>query len=389
MRGSIRKRQGKRGVSYLVRVEYPADPVTGQRQQRAETFPTRKQAETALAQWTAKVQTGMAVLPDRLTVAELMGRWLEDVAKHRLKETTWQGYKRTIVRHVTPQLGSIHVQKLSAADVQRALSALRTDGVGARSVQLAYLRLSQALSYAERMQLVPRNVCDQVDAPKAPAKRGQTWTADEARRFLAKAETATYAPLWHVLLAAGCRIGEALGLRWQDVDLAGGAIHIERTLAILQRGKGEHLDLVFQTPKSTAGRRAVAQPPDVMAALKRHRTAAKERALQVGTGWREDALVFATTKGTPIDPNNARRVFDRLCEEANVPAIRPHDTRHTNASLLIAAGVPIPVVSERLGHAKPSITADIYSHVLASSRDHATETVGAILFDDAKTERAS
>ncbi len=383
MRGSIQKRQGKLGVSYLVRVEYPPDPMTGQRRQRAETFPTRKQAETALAQWTAKVQTGTAVLPDKLVVGELMDRWLEDVAKHRLKETTWQGYRRTIVRHVMPKLGSISVQKLSAADVQRSLSALRSEGVGARSVQLAYMRLSQALNYAARMQLVSRNVCDLVDAPRAPAKRGQTWTAEEARSFLAKAEQATYAPLWHVLLAAGCRIGEALGAalarrgpgRWSHPHRAN-ARH-----PATGQGRTSRSGLSDRRSRSGTARRGAA------AGLSRPSSDIGQRRskrFKAGTGWQDDAPRLRPRNGTPIDPNNARRVFDRRVPAADVPAIRLHDLRHTERMLADRSRRADSRVSERLGHARRSSRRISKSRPSIQPTNMATDD-GGLLFDDAKT----
>jgi integrase len=382
MRGSIQKRPGPQGAAYRARVEYPADPVTGKRRQRSETFKTKREAETALSKWLAEIERGTAVDTTKQTVGEFLRHWLETVARHRVRPTTFEDYEATIDNHIIPALGSIPIQRLTAANVQGFYAAKLSSGSGARTVQLCHMRLSQALAQGVRWGTVARNVCEAVDPPKVTTKKGKTWTPDEARRFLAAAEADGYSPLWLVALTTGARQGELLGLRWQDVDLVKGSLSIRQSLAMLD-GKP-----VIQAPKSRAAVRTIGLPIETVAALKAHKARQNEERLKAGPAWADHDLVFTTPTGNPIHPSNVLRNYVKLQERAGVPRIRFHDLRHTHATWLITGGQPITSVSERLGHAKSSITLDVYAHAVAATRDGAALAVSALLFGDDDTTAA-
>ena len=381
MRGSIQKRHSAKGASYRVRVEYPADPTTGDRRQRSETFGTKRDAEAALARWVNEIERGTAVDTTRQTVAEFLTHWLDTVAAHRVRATTLEDYRATIAKHLIPGLGGVPVQRLTPAAVQAFYAAKLAGGCGPRTVQLCHLRLSQALKQGVRWGTVPRNVCDSVEAPRAVPARGRTWTPADARRFLADAETDGLHPLWLLALTTGARRGELLGLRWGDCDLAKGTVGVRQSVVICGNRP------IIQAPKSRAGGRTVGLPPEAVAALKAHRARQNAARLAAGQVWDDHDLVFATGAGGPLNPANVVRSYARIVARAGVPRIRFHDLRHTHATWLIAGGQPITNVSERLGHAKTSITLDTYAHVVASTRDRAAEAVGALLFGpDADTD---
>lgn len=375
-RGSIQKSHGAHGAAYRVRVEYPPDAITGKRKQRSQTFTTRRAAETALAKWVADIERGTAVDTTKQTVAEFLTHWLETVAVHRVRATTYEDYAATIANHIIPAIGSIPVQRLTAANVHDFYAAKLASGCGARTVQLCHLRLSQALAQGVKWGTLARNVCDLIDAPKVTTKPGKTWTPDEARRFLAVAETDGYAPLWLLALTTGARQGELLGLRWQDVDIAKGTMRVTQSLAIL------HGKPIIQAPKSRAAVRTIHVPAEAIAALKRHKARQNAERLAAGYAWSDHDLVFATPMGNPIHPSNVLRNYAKLQRRVDVPRIRFHDLRHTHATWLIADGQPITTVAERLGHAKSSITLDVYAHAVASTRDGAALAVSALLFGD-------
>lgn len=374
MKGSIQKRIGPQGVAYRVRVEYPPDPVTSKRRQRSETFERKKDAETALAKWVAEIDRGTAVDTTKMTVAEFLRHWLDASAKHRVRATTFEDYQATIDKHIIPEIGSIPVQRLTAAQVQAFYSKKLTAGSGSRTVQLCHLRLSQALAQGVKWGTVARNVCDGVEAPRSTAKKGKTWTPDEARRFLKAAEKDGYSPLWLLALTTGARQGELLGLRWQDLDLVAGTMRIQQTVAVHQAKP------IIQAPKSEAANRTIGLPSEAVAELKAHRDRQAFERKAAGDLWEELDLVFATSAGGVVHPSNVLRNFYKLMERAKVTRIRFHDLRHTHATWLLGNGEPVATVSERLGHARSSITWDTYAHVIASTRDRSAETVSALLF---------
>ena len=179
--GSIQKRQGPQGPAYRARVEFPADPVTGNRRQRSATFRTKKEAQSALASWLSEIERGTAVDTSAMTVADFLTHWLDTVAAHRVRATTLADYRHTIQKHLVPSLGSHKVQRLTPTMVQRAYADKLGAGVGPRTVQLMHQRLSQALAQGVRWGTVGRNVCDAVDPPTVRVSRPDPWTPAEAR----------------------------------------------------------------------------------------------------------------------------------------------------------------------------------------------------------------
>jgi integrase len=377
MKGSIQKRQGARGVAYMARVEFSADPITGERRQRAKTFRTRKEAERALSQWLVEIDRGTALEPTKTTVSELLDHWLDSVAKFNVQSRTLGDYRSTIDVHLKPGLGSILVQKLSTVQIQAFYAKKLDDGAGPRTVELCHRRLSQALDQAVSWSIVIRNVCDQVKPPRVTHKRPDVWSRDELLAFLDASRDDGLAPLWGLAAATGMRLGELLGLRWRDLDLDGGLLQVEQTVTVM---KGEKRGvLAIGAPKTTASRRKIRIDPGTIDDLKAHRKV--QLAQRIGASvWEDNDLVFCTESGKPVHPSNVSRSFVRLIAGAKLRRIRFHDIRHTHATLLLQAGTPIKVVSERLGHAKTSITMGIYAHVLPDMQDQAVETISKMLF---------
>jgi integrase len=373
--GSIIKRKLKDGsLRYDVVVDLGPDPVTGKRRQRKQTFKTKREAVAFKTARLAEIAQGTAVDRSRQTVAELLRYWLTTYAQHHVRPGTLEGYGYTINGHIIPALGAVPVQRLTAQQVQQFYSDKLTAGCSPRTVQLCHLRLKQALDMAVTMGLVVRNVADATKPPSVERREMRTWTAAQARQFLAVAAQSSYGPIWLLLLATGMRRGEALGLRWQDVDALQGVVHVRQTVTVV-RG-APHVG----PPQSRSSRRAVPVPAHVMAALREHHARQNAQRLSRGTLWQNNDLVFASAVGTPINPNNLTRDYDRWVKQAGVPRIRIHDQRHTHVTLALAAGANFKAVSQRVGHAKPSITLDLYAYVLPEQHRDVSDRVGAALF---------
>lgn len=243
--------------------------------------------------------------------------------------------------------------------------------------------LSRALKVALQRGRVTRNVAGLVEAPTVRRQEVIPLSAEESRRILATASGRRNAARWSVALALGLRQGEALGLRWRDVDLGEGTLAIRHALQ-RQPGRG----LIFTEPKSAAGRRALALPPPLLRALREHRDAQNRERLAAGSEWQDYDLVFAQPSGQPIDPSADYAAWKGLLRAAGVRAARLHDARHTAATLLLTQGVPARVAMQILGHSQISLTLGTYSHVAPELARDATERVGRVLWDDVATTLA-
>ena len=232
--------------------------------------------------------------------------------------------------------------------------------------------LRQALGYAERTDLVLRNVARPPRIPRHPVS---PLTVEQAQAFLAAIAGGRLEALYLVALGVGLRQGEILGLRWPDLDLEAGTLTVHHALARID-GR-----LVLVEPKSATSRRVVPLPALVRDALLAHRVrqTAEPRPLRPQAADEFARLVFTTTLGTPLDGISVTRRFQRILASAGLPKQRFHDLGHACASLLLAAGVPAQVVMETLGHSEISLTLNTYSHVLPSLGREAAERMDQVL----------
>jgi integrase len=219
-----------------------------------------------------------------------------------------------------------------------------------------------------RWGYLAENPADRCDPPKIRADgfvEMQTWGAETLRSFLELARSDRLHPLWLLLAMTGMRRGEALGLRWSDVDLERAQLSVRQTLVPV----GSRI--VISKPKTARGRRVVALDSVTVAALRKLRSDSLS-----GGG----DLVFLEHDGRPLDPSRVSRRFRKLVARSGLPKIRLHDLRHTHATLALQAGVHPKIVSERLGHATVSLTLDVYSHAIGHMQAEAAEEVGRLVF---------
>ena len=201
----------------------------------------------------------------------------------------------------------------------------------------------------------------------------KTWSGAQLAAFLEATSDDRLHGLWHLLALTGMRRGEALGLRWEDVDLEAGRLSVRR--ALIPNGK----TVVVSEPKTARGRRVVALDPGTVNVLK----AQAARQLQEQPEWDEassdSGYVFTKEDGTPYHPEVVSRFFRQAVKRAMLPEIRLHDLRHTNATLALRAGIHPKVVSERLGHATVSITLDTYSHAIPAMQEEAAARIAELV----------
>ena len=346
--------------------------------QRRFTYRTKKDAERARTEKLAAIDRGTVVDRSNQTVGELLDFWLETYARPRVRPKSYDTYERIIRVHLKPALGSIRVQQLRPEHLQSFYAERLAAGCGKRTVEMCHRRIAQALTMAMEHGQVARNVAQVVHPPRPRAREMQTWSRDEAQRFLQVASQSSYGPIWAVALATGMRCGELLGLRWGDIDFERRIIHV-RQAAIAVGGV-----MLIGPTKGDRSRATHGIPPAILADLREHKARQNAQRLQLGSLWQDKGLVFCSAVGTPIYGQNLAREYDRLVKLAGVPRIRIHDQRHTNATLLLADGWDPKLVGERLGHRDVTTTLRTYYHVTQKQHEEAGDRLGALLFGPAE-----
>jgi integrase len=240
-------------------------------------------------------------------------------------------------------------------------------------VHNVHLAVRRALGDAVNDRLILHNPAEA--AHRLPTDRPEmtTWSAEELRAFLAYIAEERLFPLYRLAASTGMRRGEAMGLRWKDLQLDAGRLSVRQQLA----RQGEKV--AFGQPKTRAGRRSIALDSVTVDALRAHRSAQAAEQLRFGPGYQGLDLVFARADGSPYDPDVISQTFERLVRQAGLRVIRFHDLRHTHATLALQAGVSVKVVAERLGHTKASVTQDIYQHVIPGMQEDAAARIAAVV----------
>lgn len=347
---------------------------------RRKSFYAKTRAEVArkLAAALRDVEQGVPLADERQSVALYLASWLATL-ESTVDEATYLHHESNVRLHLVPRLGRVRLARLSAQHVQQLYAAKLGEGLSPTTVHHLHATLHKALDAAVRLDLIPRNVSELVDAPRMAERVIHVLTAEQARTLLEAVRGHRLEALYVLALSTGMRQGELLGLRWRyvELDASGGAVL--RVATALKRLKRTH-QWAFAEPKTKRSRRTIALAPQTADMLRRHRARQLQERLLVGEAWRDLDLVFATGDGGPLWPHNVFHQFHRFLERAGLPRIRFHDLRHTCATLLLAARVNPKVVSEQLGHASVAITLDIYAHVLPDMQQDAAAALASVLY---------
>lgn len=286
-----------------------------------------------------------------------------------VKQTTLENYAYIVRLHIVPDLGRVRLRSLKASEVRSLYRRKLDAGLSSRTVQIIHTVLRKALQQSVRDDVLPRNVCDAVKAPRRIKKEMRPLTPEQAKTLLEAARGDRLEALYVLAVTAGLREGELLGLRWEDVGLEGGVLRVRRQLTRTKDG------LSFTVPKR-GKTRAVRLTGPAVAALLDHRKIQSRDQTNAGPLWQDSGLVFTSTAGTPVDVGNLTyRSFRPLLMRAGLLRIRFHDLRHTCATLLLSKGTHPKIVQEMLGHATITQTMDTYSHVLPDMQCEAVKAM--------------
>ena len=381
--GTIFKRSAKHDGRWCAVVDLGWE--NGKRKRKYVYGETRAEVAEALVKTLRDKAQGLPVAVERQTVADFLDRWLEGSVKPSVRPLTYQQYHQHARLYLKPALGQLTLAKLNPQHVQAFTNGQLNQGLSPRTAQLSLVILRHALNQAEKWGLVPRNVAKLVDSPKVSRPEAQYLTPEQANRFLSAAKGNRLEALYTVALAIGLRQGEALGLRWRDVNLEEGTLTVCQAVERIGGKRfGEPGKLQFVEPKTGRSRRSIAVPESIVRSLRSHHARQLQVRLIAGSGRQDHDLVFSTTKGTPIEATALVRDFKRLLSKANLPtSIRFHDLRHSAATLLLAEGVELRAIMELLGHSTIALTANTYSHVMPAMKRDLAAKIDALLAERA------
>ena len=375
MRGHIRKR----GNKWAVIVDVGVGEGGRRRQKWHSGYRTKKDAEAALTEVLGRLQTGTYVEPTRQSLAGFLQEWLPAI-EGTVRAGTWRSYRTNVERHVIPRIGQVALSKVGAAHLNALYAELlatgRHDGAGGlspRTVRYTHTILHRAFRDAVRWGALSRNPADLADPPRNGRPPLNVWTAEQLRTFLASNERDRLYALWFTLSTTGLRRGEALALRWSDVDFDANRLSIRRSLT---SAAGQ---LTFAEPKTAKSRRSIALDPSTIAVLRAHRIRQLQDRMAWASAYEDNDLVFAREDGSPLRPDTVSRRFIDLARRTGVARIRVHDLRHTYATIALVAGTHPKVVAERLGHSAIAVTLDTYSHVIPSLEEEAASRIARLI----------
>ena len=364
------RKSGKR--SFEITVEGERDPLTGRRNRAYKTVScSEKEAKKIMRRMITDMEQNKIVKKNHKTVKEWMSEWI-NLYLPNVEETTRVGYKTKIRCYINPYIGDIQISSLRAEHVQKMVNGMLDKGLSPKNIRDTFNNINAAMKKAVVLRYIPYNPCEGVELPKLKKYRAKVYDNDMIHTLLEIAyDTDMYLP---ILLGAllGLRRGEMLALRWDNIDLKNKVIHIRSNMVNGEDG------FIIKAPKSEAGIRDLVIGDEVVAELKKARLKYMDDALTFPI-FQNLNFVIRQEDGSPLHTDSMTRKWSRFLKDNNLPHIRLHDLRHSNATALIQAGVNPRVVQQRLGHSDVNITLNTYTHVLPEMDIDAAEKLDAIM----------
>jgi integrase len=373
------KNQVKNGVvfsgkswSYVIRIP---DPVTGKTKPKwVGGYDSKASALLARDKARVALKENNYVEPTDLTLGTWLTKWITTIHSKHLKATSYDSYLKVINNHLIPGLGDIKLSKLKPSHIDRFYSEMLTkqtkygELLKPRVAQYAGAILKKSLTYAVEVEgLIAINPASRVKLVKSSSHTPTPWSFTELRTFLEVASKHRLGFYFRLMAYTGARRGELLAIRWSDFD--GKAITISKSRVGTSNGVVE-----TDTTKGGDGKRRVTLDPETIEQFNSHRKKQIGERLSLGSAWTETGYVFVREDGQPIDTGTPTHLFGKLLKLSGLRHTRLHDLRHLHATELLRLGEPLHVVSKRLGHKDPMVTATIYAHVSDEQAETASST---------------
>lgn len=394
---NLMERRDKNGklTSFTIRVFQGRDASGKQLKPATTSFPVepgwsekfaRKKAQAFAVVFEKNIREG-TVSDSRQTFSEYSEYCLTLCKTRGLKQTTLSSY-RDLRERVVTFIGTIRLTDLKVADLNRITLALSSPGanklnkkpLSPKSIIEHHHFISLCLEQAVKEGIIAVNLETRVTLPKREKKEAAFFTPEQIGiiREALESEPIRWKAFTHMLISTGARRGEILGLKWQDIDLETGQMHISRNW-IYRSGKGCYLD----TPKTRTSVRDIILPSSMITLLQEYQGWQIGERLRLGAFFENQDFVFTQDNGLPLHPDSVVNYFSKLSVKVGFP-VHAHAFRHSVASALIFAGMDIVSVAKQLGHASPSITMGTYSHLLREADKRNADILEQLFLTDSK-----
>lgn len=341
------------------------------------TAKTKKEGLAWILETKNQIDGGLTFQATGTTLKEFLSEWLTTISSSSSKGTYFT-YNWTVQKRIIPYIGNVNLMELKPDRIQRFYNYLQKEGLSHHAVAVTHKTLRVAMNHAVKLRLIGRNPCSGTIPPK-PEQTEMSFYDDRQVRSLLKTANDTgdkFYPLYYVAIHTGMRQAELIGLKWEDIDWSLSTLQVKRQV---RHFKGA--SYAFLEPKSKSGTRIIRLGKQALEILRNHKREQETFINSVGQDWIDLDLVFPSSVGTPLTASNIRRDFRKLLAVSGLPKIRFHDLRHTAASLMLNHGIPVLIVSKRLGHSKPSITLDVYGHLIPSRQEEAAQLMDDLMYE--------
>lgn len=359
MRGSIKKRNG----GYCIVYDAGKYPDGKRRQKWKSGFKTKKEAEKALRTLIEEEESSFIKTQEHCTLGVYLTEWLNSYCEGRLARNTINGYRVNVEKHIIPHIGQTPLCDLQPEQIEKLYAQLQSGGLAGTSVLYIHRVLRKALNTAVKSRKLRINITDYVEAPTKSKFRPSVLRQNEIFRLLEQVKNSEiFIPVLFAV-TLGMRRGEALGMKWSDIDFDHGTLEVQRTATTYKGG------VIYSDVKTANSHRTLCIPQNVMLHLLEHKEKQRLQGERIGEGFNSDGLITCRADGSPVTSNILDKAFKQALKAAELPRIRFHDLRHTNATMMLQQNVPAKIVSSMLGHSSIGITLDTYSHVITEMQD--------------------
>lgn len=355
------KIKGKKTGKYRAQVKYR---VNGKQKSKTKTANSHSDAVAFLKQLHEEVDSGFLSKGSE-TVEKYLKSWLDYIENNK-SINSFATYNDVVNNHVAPYLGRRKLTELSPIDIENMIQSMRESNKSSKTIQSSYDYLKIALNRAvNKLRMIPENPCNFVDRPRHTASDANPLTIDQTKSLLKSIKGELNYCICYTALTTGMRIGELLGLFWENVDLDSNHIHVVQQLCARE--------CVLKPPKTKSSIRTIEISEETKQAMVDHRR------LLLKLGCISNKYVFCNSKGKLLRHSTFNNQWLKILKNAEIPHRGFHQLRHTFATMALSNGAKISVVSKTLGHAKTSMTLDIYAHVLAEDKSEATSAVSKLI----------
>lgn len=380
--GCIHKRKDGR---WMAKVTIGWDPETQKTKQQYFYGKTQEEVKEKLREVINSKQNGTYTEPTKITFGEWLETWLKEYAKPSVRPTTYDFYEYLIRVHIKPEFEKIQLKNLQPEHLQKFYNKKRQekkknrDGIlSAKTVRYMQIVVNLALKKAVECWKIPRNPNDSIEIIKTKQAKVNYLTPGQIAKFLHDICYDEWYPAFLTELGTGMRLGELAALKWRNVDLDNGIIHVKEAVSRVNTYGEEgtaKTTLIIQPPKSEKGIRSIPIPDDIIQELKKLKTQQKTLKRWTTKVYSEmnpedqeeainNSFVFIWPDGRMVDPNFLSKHFLKLAREKGISEVHFHSLRHSYASLLLANGEEMKIIQENLGHSNLQTTSEIYTHVL-------------------------